>query len=258
MPPALHPSDLHHADHPHDLSRETAIKDVRLVRGTSTVFDGLTLRLDQFRIGLIGDNGAGKSSLFRLLCGLEQPQHGSVTVAGHRMGSSPLPPGLLGMMFQNADDQIIFPTVEEELALSLSPTGVSRREAQAKAREFLAARGLAHWSERTIASLSQGQRQHVCWLALMIASPRLLLLDEPFASLDLPGRALLDTDLAKASQKIIVSTHLLDHVRHFERVIWLQQGQVKMDATGPVACAAYEADVAARSANRQLSIDDGL
>ncbi len=235
------------------------INAVTLLRGSCKVFDALTLQLSEPRIGLIGDNGAGKSSLFRMICGLDAPQSGTVWVQGldsHQVNAKR--PGLVGMMFQNPDDQIIFPTVEEELALGLSPSGLSRREAIAKSRVFLAARGLAHWSERTIGSLSQGQRQHVCWLALMIASPELLLLDEPFASLDLPGQALLSRDIAQASQQVMVSTHLLQHVRDFERVIWLDKGRVRADGPGHSVCAAYEADVAMRLAAQALSFNDGL
>jgi len=229
---------------------------VRLVRGTTTVFDGLTLRLNESRIGLIGDNGAGKSSLFRLICGLDKPASGSVSVWGQDAQSRPAErAGRVGMMFQNPDDQIIFPTVEEELALSLSANGLPRKVNCQQAREVLTARGLGHWAERAIGSLSQGQRQHVCWLALMIASPRSVLLDEPFSSLDLPGRTMLDVEILKASQQVIVSTHLLDHVRGFERVIWLDKGQVRADGNGASVCAAYEADVAARCQSQHLNID---
>ncbi len=216
-----------------------ALEDVRLQRGSTVVFDGLSLRLDERRIGLIGDNGAGKSSLFRLLCGLEKPQAGQVHV--------PTASQAVGMMFQNPDDQIIFPTVEEELALSLQHLPITRAQAQQQAREMLNQRGLAHWAPRAIASLSQGQRQHVCWLALALAPHRVLLLDEPFASLDLPGQALLKQEIAKAPQQILVSTHVLAHVRHFERVIWLDQGRVRADGNGPEVCEAYEADVAKRT-----------
>lgn len=231
------------------------IIDVTLQRGSTPVFTRLTLQLNEQRIGLIGDNGAGKSSLFRMLCGLDRPQSGSVQVRNIDAGEvSAQRPGMVGMMFQNPDEQIIFPTVEEELALGLGPRGLSRREATAEARVFLEARGLAPWAGRSIASLSQGQRQHVCWLALLIASPELLLLDEPFASLDLPGQALLDADIAKVPQQVIVSTHLLDHVQHFERVIWLDKGQVRADGPGASVCDAYRADVATRVAAHALSI----
>ncbi|MEI8171198.1 MAG: ABC transporter ATP-binding protein [Rhodoferax sp.] len=222
--------------------------NVTLIRGNHTVFKALSIQLNEPRIGLIGDNGAGKSSLFRMICGLETPQSGTVRLSGcDARDANTQRPGKVGMMFQNPDDQIIFPTVEEELALGLSPSGLSRREAIAKSRVFLETRGLAHWAERTIGSLSQGQRQHVCWLALMIAAPDLLLLDEPFASLDLPGQALLSADIAQAGQQVIVSTHLLNHVRHFERVVWLDQGTIRADGPGHRVCAAYEADVATRT-----------
>ncbi len=82
----------------------------------------------------------------------------------------------------------------------------------------------------------------------MIASHQTLLLDEPYASLDLPNQALLHRDIAQAKAQIKVSTHVPDHVRHFERVIWLDKGQVRADGVGLDVCAAYEADVAARTA----------
>jgi biotin transport system ATP-binding protein len=230
------------------------LQGVTLVRGATPVFQDLSLSLREPRVGLIGDNGAGKSSLFRLLCGLEEPRAGTVRVAGQGVGS--LATGTVGLMFQNPDEQIIFPTVEEELAFSLSARGLPRREAREQARAFLAQRGLSAWGERAIGSLSQGQRQHVCWLALVIGAPQVLLLDEPFASLDLPGQALLRQEIAQAAQTVIVSTHLLDHVRDFGRVLWLERGRVRADGPGAEVCAAYEADVAARLAAHQLSLAD--
>lgn len=223
-----------------------ALSAVRLRRGQTTVFDGLDLCLDQPRIGLIGHNGAGKTSLFRLLCGLEAPDAGSVLFDGddlHQAGRART--RWVGMMFQNPDDQIIFPTVEEELALGLQARGEARRAAKAQAREFLAQRGLVHWAERAISSLSQGQRQMVCWLALLLAAPRCVLLDEPYASLDLPGQAQLADDIASAPQQVVVSTHVLAHVRGYARVVWIDQGRVRADGPGEQVCAAYEAAVAA-------------
>jgi biotin transport system ATP-binding protein len=224
-----------------------SIHNVGLKRGITPVFDNLSLELHENRIGLIGDNGAGKSSLFRLACGLDKPHSGTVTVKdipAHRI--SELQPNLVGMMFQNPEEQIIFPTVQEELALGLTTSGVSRREAAAQARAFLAQRGLDHWAERAISSLSQGQRQHVCWLAILMTAPSLILLDEPYASLDLPSQALLNRDLAGATQQIIVSTHVLEHLQGFERVIWLDHGRARADGPADTVCAQYRADVQAR------------
>jgi biotin transport system ATP-binding protein len=226
--------------HSHEETSGITLEDITLQRGNTVVFQQLSLQLAEARIGLIGDNGAGKSSLFRLICGLDQPQSGTVIC--------PNGPHSVGMLFQNPDEQIIFPTVEEELALSLSHLKLSRAQAQTQAREWLQSRGLADWAPRAIGSLSQGQRQHVCWLALMIASHPTLLLDEPYSSLDLPNQALLHRDIEQAREQIIVSTHVLDHVRLYDRVIWLDKGQVRADGKGHVVCAAYEADVASRTA----------
>ena len=226
-----------------------ALDSVCLQRGATQVFDHLNLQLADQRIGLIGDNGAGKTSLLRLLCGLETPDSGQVLSGGKSLhDSASARVRWVGMMFQNPDDQIIFPTVIEELALGLQPQGLSKKEAKVQALQFLQARGLQDWAERAVTSLSQGQRQHVCWLALLLAGPRSLLLDEPYASLDLPSQALLARDIEKAEQQIIVSTHLLDHVRPFSRVIWLEQGQVRGDGSGHEVCSAYEANVRERMA----------
>lgn len=221
------------------------LEQVGLQRGARPVFEGLQLHLPQMRIGLIGHNGAGKSSLLRMLSGLELPQQGRITRNGQpHMG---VPSRAVALMFQNPDDQIIFPTVEEELALSWqSAHGGDRKAAKAGARTYLATRGLGDWAERAISTLSQGQRQWVCWMALQVAQPQVLLLDEPFASLDLAGQLALAADIAACTQQVLLSTHVLEHVRDWPRVLWMEAGRIRMDGPGQQVCAAYEAEVYAQ------------
>ena len=95
--------------------------------------------------------------------------------------------------------------------------------------------------------LSQGQRQQVCLLALQISDPATLLLDEPFASLDLLSQARLAAQLRASRQQVIVSTHLLEHVHDFDRVLWLDQGRVRADGPGRKVCDAYATYVRARA-----------
>lgn len=226
------------------------LEAVTLRRGERTVFDRLTLDLTQSRIGLIGDNGAGKSSLFRLICGLDQAQAGRVSVHGRDTANAAdrrVLPQQVGLMFQNPDDQIIFPTVGEELAFSLTAAGIGKAPARQQALAFLSERGRADWAERAIGELSQGQRQQVCLMALQITRPATLLLDEPYSSLDLLSQQRLSAQIAATSQQIILSTHLLDHVHDFERVLWLDNGAVRGDGPGQEVCAAYAQDVRARA-----------
>ncbi|MET3462353.1 energy-coupling factor ABC transporter ATP-binding protein [Variovorax atrisoli] len=232
-----------------DSSHSIRLEAVTLVRGSHRVFEGLTLDLQEMRIGLVGDNGAGKSSLFRLVSGLDQPEQGRVVVHGcdTRTDRRQLAKHV-GLMFQNPDDQIIFPTVAEELAFSLTARGETRQAARQQAREFLARRGLEAWAGRAVSELSQGQRQQVCLLALQISEPATLLLDEPFASLDLLSQARLAAQLEESDHQILVSTHLLEHVYDFERVLWLEQGRVRADGPGREICEAYAEDVRERAA----------
>ncbi len=221
------------------------LSSVGLRRGATQVFDALDLRLDEPRIGLIGRNGAGKTSLLRMLSGLETPHAGRIAWRGqtlHGDGRSHAPGRHVGLMFQNPDDQIIFPTVQEELALSWqSAHDGDRHGAREGVAQFLHQRGMADWGPRAVAALSQGQRQWVCWLALLLAGPSVLLLDEPYASLDLPGQLRMAHDIAASGQQIIVSTHVLDHVRGLDRVLWLDCGRVRADGPGAQICADYEA-----------------
>ena len=232
------------------------LQDIHLRRGQTPVFAGLHLQLHEARIGLIGFNGAGKTSLLRMLAGLDVPQKGRIVRQGETLHSAErghAPSRRVGLMFQNPDDQIIFPTVQEELQLSWRSAhpGSSRAQAAQAVADFLQQRGLAHWAERAVGSLSQGQRQWVCWLAMRVAQPEVLLLDEPYASLDLPGQLRLAADIAACPQQVLVSTHVLDYVRDYPRVLWLEQGQLRLDGPGQQVCAAYEAHV------RRLGIDQG-
>lgn len=232
------------------------LQDIHLRRGQTPVFAGLHLQLHEARIGLIGFNGAGKTSLLRMLAGLDVPQQGRIVRQGETLHSAErghAPSRRVGLMFQNPDDQIIFPTVQEELQLSWRSAhpGSSRAQAAQAVADFLQQRGLAHWAERAVGRLSQGQRQWVCWLAMRVAQPEVLLLDEPYASLDLPGQLRLAADIAACPQQVLVSTHVLDYVRDYPRVLWLEQGQLRLDGPGQQVCAAYEAHV------RGLGIDQG-
>lgn len=229
------------------------LQRVDLLQQGKAFFQQLDLALTEQRIGIIGDNGAGKSTLFRLIAGLDLPDAGTVTVHGFDTREpKKMLPSVLGVMFQNPDDQIIFPTVVEELAFTLQAQGTPRRQARTLASIFLAEQGWGALADRAVHSLSQGQRQYVCWLSLKIAQPKTLLLDEPFSSLDLPGQLLLRQQIDQAPQQVIISSHQLEPLQDFERVIWLHEGEIHLDGEGKTVCAAYLADLPRRLAHRNV------
>ncbi|WGS18120.1 MULTISPECIES: ABC transporter ATP-binding protein [unclassified Bradyrhizobium] len=222
---------------------------VSLGRGGNRIFDGLSLDLRERRIGLVGDNGSGKSTLLRLANGLLSPQRGEVVVNGRRTTQAGRELHLdVGFVFQNPDHQIIFPTVGEEVAFGLIESGQTAAQARQAASDLLADHGCAGWIDRAIHDLSEGQKQLVCILAILATEPRILLLDEPFSSLDLPTRLSLSARLARLPQQIVMASHDLDLLRDFDRVIWLEKGQVRADGTPSQVLPDYRAHAAARGA----------
>ncbi|WP_096785042.1 energy-coupling factor ABC transporter ATP-binding protein [Rhodobacter sp. CZR27] len=205
--------------------------------GGRTILSGLTLRLTERRIGILGQNGSGKTTLLRLMAGLIAPTAGSVAVEGTDPAKDRRAMlSALGILFQNPDHQIIFPTVEEELAFGLRQMGRSGTEARKAALAVLAAHGRAHWARAPVATLSHGQRQLLCLLAVLAMEPRTILLDEPFAGLDLPMQIRLTRLLGGLPQRLVTITHDPAMVEDYDRVIWLEAGQVRRDGpAGPVA-----------------------
>lgn len=213
---------------------------VCLTRGQRAVFTDLALTLRERRIGLIGRNGAGKSSLLRLMNGLVLPDRGEVRVLGRETGAARRElPGLVGFVFQNPDHQIIFPTVGEEVCFGLEEAGLSRAEALARAGEILVRYGCAGWEERAVHELSEGQKQLVCLIAVIAPQPEILLFDEPFSSLDLQTRLALARHIEGLAQQVVMATHDMDFLAGFDRVIWIDEGRVRADGAPEAVIADY-------------------
>lgn len=142
-------------------------------------------------LGIIGPAGAGKTTLARAIAGII-PHHypgdfyGSVTVNGLDTVDSTIVDlsRLVGMVFQDVESQIISPQVEDELLYGLENFGVPREEIPGRMEEALAKVGVSDLRERSIASLSGGQRQKVAIASIIALKPKILVLDEPTGELD--------------------------------------------------------------------------
>lgn len=202
--------------------------------GGKPVLSDLTFALTERRIGILGRNGSGKTSLLRLLAGLIAPMTGTLTLDGiDPVRDRKAMLSRLGILFQNPDHQILFPTVEEELAFGLRQQGQTDTAARAAARAVLVAEGRAHWATASTATLSQGQRHWLCLQAVLMMAPATILLDEPFAGLDLPAQARLTRRLAALPQRLITVTHDPASLSGADRILWLDAGRIVQD--GPPA-----------------------
>ncbi|MGH1353469.1 MAG: energy-coupling factor ABC transporter ATP-binding protein [Thalassovita sp.] len=217
------------------------LSDAHYARETTQVFDGLTLELTEKRVAVVGRNGSGKSQLARLIAGLAAPDQGEVSVGGVDVAKDRKAAiATVGILFQNPDHQIIFPTVGEELTFGLTAQGTPKAEATEAARQMLARFERSDWYDRAVHGLSQGQRHLVCLMAVLAMAPKLIVLDEPFAGLDLATTVRLGRYLDGLEQSLIHISHDLSALSGYDRVIWLERGAVQMDGPPTQVLPEYE------------------
>ena len=178
-------------------------------RADTTALEGVDLEVAGGEVlGVVGPSGCGKSTLLELVAGLQEPDHGEVTVAGHtyarerRAASSFMPQRDLLLPWRDALGNA---------ALALESQGVRKREARERAEPLFERFGLGEFEDARPAALSGGMRQRVAFLRTLLPGRPVLLLDEPFASLDAITRAEMQAWLAQALQAeprtVILVTH---------------------------------------------------
>ena len=158
-------------------------------------------------LAVIGPSGCGKSTLFNIIGGLLSGYQGLVTVDGEPISG---PHASIGMVFQ---EESTFPwrNVVENVAFPLEIAGVPKRERIDRARHFISMVGLDGFERRYPAELSGGMRQRVSMARTLASEPKILLMDEPFASLDEQTRLLLGDKVLQIQQQLKQTTLLITH-----------------------------------------------
>lgn len=197
------------------------------------ILQAITLRSDARRVAILGRNGSGKTTLARVMAGLESPSSGKVRISGvdvqrDRRGAL----GAVGILFQNPDHQIIFPTVIEEVSFGLRQQGLDKDATRARVESILAQFDKSAWRDAAIHQLSQGQRQLVCLMSILAMAPKVIILDEPFAGLDIPTAMHLSRVLDRADAALVHITHDPSTVADYDHAVWIEGGAVAEQ--GPV------------------------
>ena len=215
-----------------DKPTEIEIFSASVFYGKERILENLSLSITEQRVGFIGRNGSGKTTLLRILAGLQEMNSGKVLIDGTEVAKKRKEAiEKVGIIFQNPDHQIIFPTVGEELRFGLTQLGLKKNEADLKVIACLKKYDKVDWFERSISTLSQGQKHLVCLLSVLLMKPRVLLLDEPFTGIDIPTQLKLEHYLSSLKQTIIHVSHMPETFADYQRLIWVDEGVVQADGT---------------------------
>lgn len=194
---------------------------------------GVDLRIVQGEsVAVVGANGAGKSTLLLHLNGLLTPDAGEVRIGGLPVIQATLPQirRMVGFVFQDADDQLFMPTVQDDVAFGPINLGLPAPEVQSRVHAALESVGATHLATRAPYRLSGGEKRAVAIAGVLAMNPPILVLDEPSSGLDPAGRRRLIDLLQSFTQTRVIATHDLDLVLVVcRRVIVLRDGQVEAD-----------------------------
>ncbi|AWB34058.1 energy-coupling factor ABC transporter ATP-binding protein [Orrella marina] len=204
--------------------------DVEFQRDSVEILKGLNLTIMQSRVGIIGPNGAGKSSLIRLVNGLLAPFSGQVRVDGLDVQKhQKIVRRQVGFLFQNPDNQIVFPVVREDMDFGLKVHIKNAEQRSQRIESTLARLDILELADRPVHTLSGGQKQLVALATVLCVEPRLLILDEPTTQLDLRYRNRLISILSEIEQPAWVVTHDLPMLQTFDRVLVVADGGIVHD-----------------------------
>jgi biotin transport system ATP-binding protein len=214
--------------------------DVSVSRDGRPALDHVCVHLDEHRVGVVGLNGSGKSTLLKAIVGLVAPTAGRIEVDGRDSAREARAiRRSTGFLFQDPDNQIVFPIVAEDLAFGLKNHGFDRAEIAARVAAALDRLAIGGLAKRRIHELSGGEKQLVALAGVLALGPRTVLFDEPTSQLDLRNRNRLVEVLAAMPEQAIVVAHDLDLFADFDRVLVMEAGRIVADERPAAALAAY-------------------
>jgi cobalt/nickel transport system ATP-binding protein len=201
--------------------------------GQPPILAGINLSIGSGeKVGLIGPNGAGKTTLFLLITAIMQPSAGQLLVF-----DQPVKPGTfnpeVGMIFQHTADQLISPSVRDDIAFGPQNMGLDEKEINRRIEETAALTGIQPLLDRPPHHLSAGEQRLVALCGILVMEPRLLIVDEPTSDLDIRYRRRLIKILDSMGDKaMFIASHDLEFIiETCSRVILLEGGAVRADGS---------------------------
>lgn len=183
-------------------------------------------------VAIVGHNGSGKSTLAKTINGLLLPQQGSVTVGKNLLNEENVWDirRMVGMVFQNPDNQFVGSTVEDDVAFGLENQGVPREEMLLRVTDALEQVRMSDFKQREPARLSGGQKQRVAIAGVVALRPDIIILDEATSMLDPEGREEVIATIKKIKDQnnltVLSITHDIDEAANANRILVMQAGKL--------------------------------
>ena len=182
-------------------------------------------------VGLIGANGAGKSTIMKLMLGL-LPAQGEILVDGMPVTKQNLPPirQKIGFVLQDSDNQMFMPTVYEDMIFGPRNYGLSREEADARVDRVLRELGLENLKHRHNHKISGGEKRMAAIATILAMEPEMIVMDEPSTALDPVNRRRVISTINSRKETKLIASHDLDMILDTcQRVILLNHGRIVAD-----------------------------
>ena len=216
------------------------LKEVSHAYGDRKVLNNISVQIAEKRVGIVGSNGCGKSTFVRLLNGLMLPSQGDVLVDGlntRQHGREVR--RKVGFVFQNPDNQIVFPVVEEDLAFGMKNLGLDKATIRERTEAALARYDMQAFRQHPAHLLSGGQKQLMAISGVLVMEPEYIVFDEPTTLLDLRNKRRIASAIADLEQTSIVVSHDLEFLQDFDRILVFEQGKIAVDDVPAVALKEY-------------------
>ena len=197
----------------------------------------LTINKGEF-VAVLGHNGSGKSTLAKLCNAVYEPTEGTVTVKGIVSGSEENDDKIrrvVGMVFQNPDNQIVATIVEDDVAFGPENLGIEPKEIRKRVDDALKSVNMYELRHREPHKLSGGQKQRVAIAGVLAMQTECIVLDEPTAMLDPMGRAEVMSTVHRLNKElgitVVLVTHFMEEAVGADRIVVMDSGRIVMDST---------------------------
>ncbi|SKA73868.1 cobalt/nickel transport system ATP-binding protein [Clostridium sp. USBA 49] len=183
-------------------------------------------------VGIVGANGAGKSTLLNIILGVFFPSKGEINIGDIPLTKKNLPliRQKVGLVFQNADDQLFMPTVYDDVAFGLRNFKLEEKEVERRVIKALQTVGILHLKDKAPYRLSEGEKRAAAIACVISMEPDILIMDEPTTSLDPKARRRLINFLKEFNHMKVIASHDMDMIWELcERTIVIKEGTIIAD-----------------------------